>query len=81
MTDYTTHLVAMIVAPKGEPVYSERATRIEIQDDAAGAYIQISQTGGRDDFRGVAIDPEEWPAVRDAIERMIVEATAMELEA
>lgn len=66
---YVTHIVAMIVAPKGQPLYSEQATRIEIQDDAAGPYIEVSQEDGK-----VRIDPAEWPELRDAIETMIAAA-------
>ena len=72
MTGYTTHIVAMIVAPRGQPIYSEQATRIEIQDDAAGPYLELSQEDGK-----VRIDPAEWPELRDAIETMIAAAARM----
>lgn len=73
---YTAHIVAMIVAPKGQPLYSEQATRIEIQDDAAGPYIEVSQEDGK-----VRIDPAEWPELRDAIETMIAAAAKIAEEA
>jgi len=75
VTGYTTHIVAMIVAPKGQHIYSEQATRVEIQDDAAGPYIELSQEDGK-----VRIDPEEWPELRDAIETMIAAAARLTAE-
>lgn len=72
---YTAHIVAMIVAPKGQHIYSEQATRIEIQDDAAGPFLEVSQEDGK-----VRIDPEEWPELRDAIETMIAAAARLTAE-
>ena len=54
------------VMPKGEPTFSERTTRIRIEDEAGGEFVKIVQGDGR-----IAIDPDEWPVLRDAIEHMI----------
>lgn len=40
---------------------------------SAGAFVTVAQDDG-----AVRIDPAEWPALRDAIERMMV--TAREIE-
>jgi hypothetical protein len=69
---YETRVVKLAVLPKNAALYNERATLVGIQDEAAGEFIVISQPGsGEDDVR---IDPEEWPHVRAAIDRLVQEA-------
>jgi hypothetical protein len=58
--------LALIVLPQGEPIFHERATRIEIEDEAAGEYVVLRQQGGK-----ITIDPAEWPLLRAAINRMV----------
>jgi hypothetical protein len=55
----------MIVGVKGEQIFDDSVTEIEIVDEAAGEFLEISQ----DDQR-LRFDAEEWPHVRDAIEKM-----------
>jgi hypothetical protein len=54
--------------PKGESIFCEQATTIEINNSGAGEFISVSQIWNREVF---LIDPKEWPAIRDAIEAMI----------
>jgi hypothetical protein len=70
MRDYEIRATKLIVAPEGEQVYSEMVTSVEIKDEAAGEFVMVSQSG-RTDIGKIAISPEEWPALRDAINRMI----------
>ena len=70
MADYTCHQLALIVRPKGEPIHSERATEIKVDDEGAGAYVVVDQHG-RADVGRICIDVEEWPALRDAINQQI----------
>lgn len=70
--EYETRVTSVIVAPVGEPTFSEMATTVSITDEAAGEYVEVIQTG-RADLGKVAISPEEWPAIRAAIDRMIDE--------
>jgi hypothetical protein len=55
----------MIVGVKGEQIFDDSVTEIEIVDEAAGEFLEISQ----DDVK-LRFDAEEWPHVRDAIEKM-----------
>jgi hypothetical protein len=62
-----TRPLALIVVPSGEPLFHERGTRIEVEDEGAGEYVVVSQNeGGK-----VTIDPGEWPLLRAAINRMV----------
>lgn len=68
--NYETRVTAVIVAPVGESTFSEMATMVSIEDDAAGEYVVVRQDG-RIDFGKIAIDQAEWPALRAAIDSMI----------
>ena len=61
------------VRPEGEPLFSHLNTNIEIDDEAAGQFVVISQVNGHTDDikRGVAIDRDEWPIIRGAIDEMV----------
>ena len=68
--DYETRITKLIVLPKGEPLFSEQATHIEIEDEAAGEYVTVTQYHDGDEKK-IGIMPEEWPYVRDAIEKLL----------
>lgn len=70
MTAFHTITKGLIVKPKGEPIYSEMATEVYIDDDAGGPYVVLEQHG-RADLGKVCIDQEEWPHIKDAIETML----------
>ena len=67
---YETRVTTVTVCPIGQPMYSEMATKIEIVDDCAGEFVEILQSG-MSDIGTIAINPEEWPELREAISRMI----------
>lgn len=48
------------------------ATTVEIIDEAAGEFVVVEQHG-RTGIGKIMINPEEWPAIRRAIDRMIRE--------
>ncbi len=75
-TEYETRVTALTVAPKGEPTFSERATVISINDEAAGEFVEISQPA-LDGLKKIALDCDEWPAIRDAVDRLIAECRDM----
>ena len=71
-TTYDVRVLAIGLIPKGDPVFSERATRIEIEDEAAGEFVKVTQEGGHTDLaKWITIEPSEWPKLRESIEYMI----------
>ena len=61
----------LTVAPEGEPIFSESAYTVTIDDEAAGEFVvvhELDEDGGR-----VKLDPQNWPVLRDAIDRMVAE--------
>lgn len=70
---FEKRVTAMIVNVKGEPIFSDYATKVEIVDEAAGEYVEVSQ-GGKEGFdRKVSISGGEWPVLREAIEQLLAE--------
>ena len=67
---YEVRTIAISVAPKDQPIFSEQATMITLVDEGSGEYIEVSQSG-RTDLGKIAINPEEWLTLRDAIEALI----------
>jgi len=69
---YETRVMSLLVVPVRQPAHSEMATTVEIVDEAAGEFVEVEQHG-RVDIGKIQINPEEWPALREAIDRMIKE--------
>ena len=71
--NYTTRTTQISVMPIGEAIFSERCTRITIEDEGGGEFISVQQLKARGDDQQVTIDPEEWPTLMAAIDRMVGE--------
>lgn len=54
--------------PADEAIFGNGVTIITIEDEAAGEFLEITQPGG--DGK-IYIAPEEWPAIRQAIDHAI----------
>ena len=67
--------LAIVVVDEGKEIFDESATHIKIEDEAAGEFLIISQPGSerQDGLNAIAIDPSQWPMLRDAIDRMVKE--------
>lgn len=73
MTDaFKARVVGLMVLPDGEPLHCDRSTRVEITDEAAGEFVVITQSTDSSSGR-IEIEPDEWPVLRAAIDRMIRE--------
>ena len=69
---YEKRVVAVVVNQTGEALFNEMATKIEIDDDASGEFLKISQEGGHTGYsKFLLVTPEEWPVLREAIDEMI----------
>lgn len=67
---YETRVIAKVVLPVGEPLYSEMATQIALDDECGGEFVMVSQSALPDAGK-IRLNPEEWPAVRAAIDEMM----------
>jgi len=59
------------IAPEGEPIFHERAYTVTIDDQAAGEYVVIHSMD--EDAGKLTVDPQDWPALREAIDTLIRE--------
>lgn len=73
MREYHTIVHALIVKPVGDPIYSEAATVIALDDEAGGPFVVVKQSGKVHEpgENQIQICSEEWPAIREAIDRMM----------
>lgn len=70
---YHARILSLLVQKEGEPIDGEMNTEIRIDDEGTGEFLILRQEGRAGKEREIAINPEEWPALREAIERMLVE--------
>jgi len=65
-------ITQLTVVPEGMPIFDELAITVTIDDEAGGEFVVVR--GQTDTHHGsVAINPSEWPALRDAIDQMVKE--------
>jgi hypothetical protein len=67
---YEIRTTQVTVLPTTESIFSEMATTVTIVDEAAGEFVEVSQSGTAD-YGKIAIDSGEWPTLRDAINDLI----------
>ena len=72
MSDYEVRTVALVVNRKGCEIFDEHATRVEIVDEAGGEFVEVRQNASTTSGL-IGITPEEWPMLREAIDRMVAE--------
>lgn len=72
-TPYVTRTLALIVLPAGADLTSEMATTISLDDEGGGTFLRVRQCHDRGGGQEIAINPEEWPEIRAAVDRMAAE--------
>ena len=65
---HTTRVTRLHVVPEAEPLFSEQAYTVEIDDEGGGEFIIVSDFAEK-----IRINAKEWPALREAIDRMVKE--------
>lgn len=72
-----TRVTRIHVVEKGEPIFHEGSFAVSIDDHAAGEFVVVEEIGSTTLKPGViSIDPTQWPALREAIDRMVKECRA-----
>jgi hypothetical protein len=70
--NFETRTLKIAVVPNGKPIFDNQVTEIEIVDEAAGEFLEISQCNDSNQGK-IAICKNEWPEIRSAIDKMIKE--------
>lgn len=76
MSNYRIRQTQLTALPDGEPIFSERATKIEIVDEAGGEYLRITQQTDRcldPGLQSICIEGKEWDTIKRAIETLLDE--------
>ena len=68
--EFDVRATQFTVARKGEEIFADDSTRVEIDDEAAGEFIAITQSRSAGDGR-ITIDRDEWPLIRYAVDQLI----------
>ena len=63
---YIKRAIKWTVVREKEPLFDKLATDIEIVGEGAGEFVEVTQH--TEESGKVQIDPEEWPAIREAID-------------
>lgn len=71
----------IIVKPVGDAIFENTATVIELDDEAAGPFVRVSQDGAEHEGKCIAIDGPEWPLIRGAIQQLMNVAQELDAEA
>ncbi len=64
-----TRPIKWSVVPDGSPLFAESATEIEIVDEAAGEFVEISQS--MEGYGKIGINASDWPTLRAAIDAAV----------
>ncbi len=70
---YKTRPVKMMIHREADGILSEMSTFIEVADEGAGEFLVIFQENNHSEKGKVGIEAEEWPVIRDTIEKMLKE--------
>ena len=71
LTNFVISTAALMIRPKGEPLFSEQVTTVRIEDEAGGDCFVVVEQQGDSGLGKIKITPEEWPAIKAAIETML----------
>lgn len=73
MNDYQIRITRIHILPKDDPLFSVFGTIIEIDDEAAGEYLKITQQGDTDEpmNQQICIEPNSWPILKEGIQMML----------
>ena len=74
---YRTILGQLLVVPDGKAMGDEGVTIIGMDNEGGGAFVTVRQEEQLN-ANEIRIDPDEWPAVRAAINRMVRECGRMD---
>lgn len=70
MRELEKRVTEITIVPKGESLFHECATRIKIDDEAGGEFVEVTQCS---EGQSVSFERDEWELVKEAVNEMIAE--------
>lgn len=61
--EFESFVSARTIVQVGDPIYSESATTVRLQDEGAGLFVEVEQESGK-----IRIGPDDWPTILATIE-------------
>jgi hypothetical protein len=77
MEQYHIITKSLIVKPKDQKIFSDMATEISIEDEAAGEFIVLKQHAKYGESPEIRIDPCEWSIICRAVEDQLEQIKEM----
>ena len=77
-SEYEIRCASLVVVRSGMASWHESATFVSISDEGGGDFVEVSQTPLDRLNQIIAIDPDEWPTLRLAIDKMIAACAVTE---
>jgi len=77
-SEYEIRCASLVVVRSGMASWHESATFVSISDEGGGDFVEVSQTPSDRLNQIIAIDPDEWPMLRRAIDQMIAACAVTE---
>jgi hypothetical protein len=71
MTEYEITTLSLIAKPKGDPIYSDHATIVEMMDEVGGPFVRILQHSEDNERGEIRIDLDGWGAIKEAADTML----------
>ena len=68
---YETRITTVIHAPTDAAIFEGDVTYISIDNEAAGEFVVVKQIDDTAEPGTIKICPDEWPTLRQAINRMV----------
>lgn len=56
-TLYETRIKSLVVAPVGQPMFSEKATEISVDDEASGEFVKVKQCHDQANTGEILLEP------------------------
>lgn len=66
-------ITQITLLPENEPIFSETAFIIQIEDEAGGEFVSVRSNDQSCQRGQIRIDSSEWEVLKSAIDRMIKE--------
>ena len=79
MRNYILMTTEITIRPKGKAIFDEECTSIKVEDEASGAFVEITQVVS-DSSMVIRLDVDEWPMIREGINKMVQIAQAYNKE-
>lgn len=77
MTTYKTTITSIAVHVEGQsPIFGEYTTQVRLDDDAAGVYLVLDQSGQDGAESGIVkLNPDELPVIMEVARRLLDQGT------